>query len=306
MNTMSAMNQDRQPLVLETPQMARAWSREVRRSGRTLALVPTMGALHAGHRFLLQEARSSADVVVASIFVNPAQFGAGEDFAQYPRPLEADLDACAAEGADAVYVPAAGSLYAGDHSTWVVEDSLADVLEGRRRPGHFRGVLTVVLKLFSAVEPDVAVFGQKDAQQALLIRRMVRDLDLAVAIHVAATVRDSDGLALSSRNAYLDAQHRRQAPVLWQALCACRKALEEGEDDPARVRAAGLGVLDAAAGLDLDYLEAVDLDTLSTPLRQGRPVLVAGAIRLGKTRLIDNIIYPPDALRAPTDGVSAS
>lgn len=281
------------------PAAMRAWSRAARQAGRKVVFVPTMGALHDGHLALLRAAARLGDAVVASIFVNPAQFGPGEDFDRYPRPLAADLEACAAAGAHAVFVPPAGSLYAADHSTWVVEESLALPLEGECRPGHFRGMLTVVLKLLHIVEPDTAVFGQKDAQQALLIRRMVRDLDLPVQLAIEPTVREPDGLALSSRNAGLEAEERRRAPVLARALHASRARLAAGETDLSAARAAGLALLDAAAAaggtssLAVDYFEVVDLDTLRSPARPGAPLLIAGAIRLGRTRLIDNLIHNP-------------
>jgi pantoate--beta-alanine ligase len=265
-----------------------------------------MGALHAGHRALLQAARSAADAVVASIFVNPAQFGEGEDLAGYPRDLGVDLAVCAEEGVDAVYVPTPLAVYSADHSTWVHEDALASGLEGASRPGHFQGVLTVVLKLFNTVEPDLAIFGQKDIQQALLIRRMVRDLHLPVEIQVAPTVRDEDGLALSSRNRRLSTEDRRRAPALWQALSACRERLEAGESRLEQIRAAGLAILEAVPGLTVDYLQVVDLETLAPPRQIGRPLVVAGAVRLGGTRLIDNIVCPPGALAGPSTGTSTS
>jgi pantoate--beta-alanine ligase len=294
------------PLVYETPLAIRAWSRDLRCGQKTLALVPTMGALHRGHRELLKAARQAADAVVASIFVNPAQFGPGEDLASYPRTLEADLAACADEGVDAVYAPTGPAVYAADHSTWVREDVLAAGLEGAIRPGHFQGVLTVVLKLFNTVEPDLAIFGQKDIQQALLIRRMARDLLLPVEIQVAPTVRDADGLALSSRNRYLSPEDRGRAPALWQALSACGDLLESGESRMEVVLAAGMEILDAVPGLTVDYLQVVDMETLAEPPQVGRPLVVAGAVRLGKTRLIDNILSPPGALAGSSSGVNAS
>jgi len=296
----------RRPLVYETPLAIRAWSRAFRCGQKTLALVPTMGALHAGHRALFQAARQAADAVVASIFVNPSQFGPGEDLSSYPRTLDADLAACAEEGVDAVFAPTGLAVYAADHSTWVCEDALASGLEGAIRPGHFQGVLTVVLKLFNTVEPDVALFGQKDIQQALLIRRMARDLLLPVDIHVAPTVRETDGLALSSRNRYLSVEHRRQAPALWKALSACRELLESGERNMKRVEAAGMEILDSVPGLKVDYLQVVDMETLEEPRNMGRPLVVAGAVRLGTTRLIDNIVCPPGALAGSSSGVNAS
>lgn len=290
------------------PGAMRAWSRAARRAGRTVAFVPTMGALHDGHLSLLRAAARRGDAVVASVFVNPTQFGPGEDFDRYPRTEAADLAACAAAGVHAVFLPPPGSLYAADHSTWVVEESLALPLEGERRPGHFRGVLTIVLKLFHVVEPDVALFGQKDAQQALLIRRMARDLDLPVDIDIEPTVREPDGLALSSRNAGLDAGERRRAPILSRALQAAGMRLAAGGSDTRAARAAGRALLDAEAAvgepgsLSVDYFEIVDLDTLRAPTRTDVPLLIAGAVRLGRTRLIDNLIHhpPPRPAEGPT------
>jgi len=293
------------PLVYETPVAIHAWSRELRGKGRRVALVPTMGALHEGHRSLLRVARQAADAVIASIFVNPAQFGPGEDYSRYPRALDADLDMCAQEGVDAVYAPSPQSVYAADHSTWLVEEALAKPMEGASRAGHFRGVLTVVLKLFHTLEPDLAIFGQKDAQQALLIRRMVRDLDLPIEIRVAPTIREGDGLALSSRNRFLEGEERRQAPALYRALTACCEQWQAGEQDAGKIRAAGLAVLESYPALSVDYLEIVDLETLTLPLRHGHPVLMAGAVQAGGTRLIDNIIYPPGALAGITQGATS-
>jgi pantoate--beta-alanine ligase len=291
------------PLVYETPLAIRAWSRDLRNAGKTLALVPTMGALHDGHRALLKAARNAADAVVASIFVNPSQFGSTEDLQNYPRSLDQDLAACAQEGVDAVYAPTSLAVYAGDHSTWVQEENLAAGLEGEGRPGHFRGVLTVVLKLFNTVEPDLAIFGQKDFQQAALIQRMVRDLHLPVEIQVEPTVREEDGLALSSRNRRLSAEDRCRAPALWQALSACRERLAAGETRLEAVEAAGRAILAAVPGLTVEYLQIVDRETLAPPQQVGRPLVVAGAVQLGTTRLIDNIICPPGALDGSSSGV---
>ncbi|MFQ5669383.1 MAG: pantoate--beta-alanine ligase [Acidobacteriota bacterium] len=284
--------------VFETPEGVRRWSRAVRRQGRRLAFVPTMGCLHRGHVSLL---RAAADVgaVAASVFVNPAQFGPGPDWKKYPRRLTTDIETCAALGVEAVYAPRENVVYAANHSTWVVEDDLARPLEGACRPGHFRGVLTVVLKLLHLFEPDVVFFGQKDAQQALLIRRMIRDLDLPVKLRILPTVREPDGLALSSRNTSLDPGQRRRATALWKALAACQSLLAAGEKEASRVRQSGLEILQAAKGVQLDYLEVVHLETLERVERVDGPVLVAGAIRIGSTRLIDNVVYPSGALVNP-------
>jgi pantoate--beta-alanine ligase len=292
--------------VLTTAEAMRAWSRRVRAAGERLALVPTMGALHAGHRSLFKAAAGAADRVVASVFVNPAQFGEQADLDRYPRQLETDLAICAADGVAAVYAPDLTAVYAPDHSTWVVEEALAEPLEGASRPGHFRGVLTIVLKLFTAAEPDLAVFGQKDLQQALLIRRMVRDLGLPVEIRVAPTVRDADGVALSSRNTFLTPDQREQARSLSRALHAGLESLAAGETDPTTVREAGLRILKSTRGPAVDYLELVDLETLRRPDRVQGPVALAGAVRIGEIRLIDNAIYPPGALAGLSAGAPGS
>jgi len=256
-----------------------------------VALVPTMGCLHAGHAALIEAARKRCDRVVVSIFVNPVQFGPGEDFDRYPRTPEADLACCRAHGADAVFRPETAAMYHADASVYVDEDRLSRGLCGRSRPGHFRGVLTVVVKLFNIVEPDVAVFGQKDGQQAAVIARMVRDLDFPVALHVEPTVRESDGLALSSRNRYLSMAERRQAATLNRALEAARRRIEDGE-----TRAAVIlwGLRDAlstgAPDAELDYAEAVDAETLEPLDTLTGRVCVALAVRIGRTRLIDNVI----------------
>ncbi len=274
----------------------------LKRAGKRISFVPTMGYLHEGHLSLLRAARERGDVLVLSIFVNPAQFGPGEDYQRYPRTLEADLALCARAGVQAAYVPRAGEVYATDHSTWVEEGALALPMEGEARPGHFRGVLTVVLKLLHAAEPDLAFFGQKDIQQALLIRRMVRDLDLPVEVRVVPTVRESDGLALSSRNAYLTPRQRAAAPYLARALSVCARLLAAGETDPAVVRHAGLKMLAGVEDLAVEYLEVAALDSLQAPPAVEGPVVVAAAVRLGTTRLIDNVIHPDAALAALARG----
>jgi pantoate--beta-alanine ligase len=288
---------------LTTADAMRAWSRRVRAAGARLALVPTMGALHAGHRSLFAAAAGAADLVAASIFVNPTQFGEQADLDRYPRQLETDLEICVADGVAAVYAPELETVYAPDHSTWVVEDALSEPMEGSSRPGHFRGMLTMVLKLFHAAEPDVAIFGQKDLQQALLIRRMVRDLGVPVEIRVAPTVRDTDGVALSSRNAFLSPHQRGRARSLPRAIHACLERLAAGETDPGRVLGAGRKILDSTPEVTVDYLELVDLDSLREPDRVTGPVAVVAAIRVGEVRLIDNDIYPPGALAGLTTGV---
>jgi len=281
--------------LLRAKSALRAALAEPRREGRTIGLVPTMGYLHDGHLSLLRAARGECDVVVMSLFVNPTQFGPGEDLDRYPRDEERDLRLADEAGADLVYAPPVEEVYPHDFSTAVeVGGSLTSVLDGdaaRRGPSHFRGVTTVVAKLFNAVQPDVAYFGQKDAQQAAVIRRMVRDLDFPVNVEVLPTVREPDGLAMSSRNAYLDPEDRERAVALSRALRAAEEGARAGS------LAAGLDAahreLDAA-GIEPEYLEARDPE-LMEPVAElnGRPVLVAVAARVGGARLIDNVLIRP-------------
>jgi len=257
-------------------------------AGRRVGFVPTMGYLHEGHLSLVREARARADVVVVSIFVNPTQFGPNEDLARYPRDLERDVAMLSKEGVDLVFAPEANEIYPAGARTFVEVEGLSDRLEGASRPGHFRGVATVVTKLFEIVRPEVAVFGQKDAQQALVIRRMVRDLMIDVEVVVAPTKRDEDGVALSSRNVYLSADEQRAAGAIPRALAAARRALAQGERDPERIVAAARAVLDAEPLLRLDYLALVDAETLDRLERARGEMLLAVAVFAGKTRLIDN------------------
>ena len=254
-----------------------------------MALVPTMGALHAGHVSLLRAARQESDYVVVSIFVNPIQFGPAEDLERYPRPLDDDLTVCTREGADLVFAPEAVTIYPPGYRTYVEVSELADKLCGPARPGHFRGVATVVFKLFQIVRPDVAYFGQKDAQQARIIQQMVRDLDLGVKLRICPIVREPDGLAQSSRNGYLDPDQRRQAVVLYQALEEVRGLITAGERDANRLRQTLAARIRSAPGAALDYAEIVDADTLR-PLGVVRgDILIAVAVKFGDTRLIDNL-----------------
>ena len=268
---------------------------EARRSGLVVGLVPTMGALHAGHLRLIEEARAASGLVVVSIFVNPTQFGPGEDFRRYPRTLETDLDLCARGGAAVVFAPEVGEIYPrGPLSTFVEVPDLSGLLEGASRPGHFRGVATVVLKLFSIVGPDLAFFGRKDYQQLQVIRRMVDDLDVPVEIRAIATVREADGLAMSSRNRYLDADQRRAAIVLSRALEAARLAVEAGERDAGRVRQILRRAIESEPLASLDYAEVVDARTLEplVGLGPGVDAVALVAARVGPVRLIDNALLP--------------
>ncbi len=270
--------------------------RKVRRTRRawagTVGLVPTMGALHEGHLSLVRRARAENDHVVASLFVNPAQFGPSEDFTRYPRPRERDLALFSGEGVDLVFAPEVDDLYPPGFATWVVPGPAGDHLEGARRPGHFRGVLTVVSKLFHAVEPDRAYFGQKDAQQAVLIRRMAADLDLAVEIAVCPIVREEDGLARSSRNAYLTPEERRAAPVLHRALGAAASAHAAGERDAAALRRIVRDVLASEPLAALDYVSVADPVSLAERASVEGRALLSLVVRFGATRLLDNVVLP--------------
>ena len=278
--------------VLRTAKEMRAWSRAKKIAGRKVGFVPTMGALHEGHQSLLAKAGEVSDDVVVSIYVNPTQFGPNEDYAKYPRTWEADLEKAAKEGAKAIFAPQDG-FYPKDYRTQVVVPGWNAVLEGEIRPGHFDGVTSVVAKLFHCVEPDVAVFGQKDAQQALLIRRMVRDLDFGLDLVVAPTVREPDGLAMSSRNRYLSVADRKRALVISRALWASVAVWESGERDPRRILSAGERELSEDAPDSVDYFTLLDPDTLAA-LERGpnlvKPAILVAAARYGTTRLIDNAV----------------
>jgi pantoate--beta-alanine ligase len=277
-----------------------------RRAGLKVGFVPTMGALHAGHASLIRSARAQTDFVVVSIFVNPTQFGPNEDLTRYPRPLEADLALSTACGADLVFVPTVATVYPPDFRTCVEVMGLQDILEGASRPGHFRGVATVVLKLFNLVQPDVAWFGQKDAQQLQIIRQMVRDLDVPVEIRAGQTVREPDGLALSSRNQYLNPAQRQAATALAQALQAAADLYAGGERDGEKLQAAMVSIVRATPGAALDYAAVVDDQTLEPMTTLRGPALLALAVRFGSTRLIDNLRLGADGGAGGADnGASA-
>ncbi len=278
--------------ICETIEDMRAACRAARHGGRRLGFVPTMGALHEGHLSLIRAARVACDVVAASIFVNPTQFGPNEDLARYPRDFERDLDLLAKEGVELLFAPSVEEMYPAGAVTWVTVEGLSSKLDGRSRPGHFRGVTTVVAKLFHIVEPDAAFFGEKDAAQLAIIRRMVRDLKFPVEIVGGATVRQADGLAMSSRNAYLDSAQRQQALVLHRALMRVKKLWESGERDAAKLLAAGHGEIAAEKSVRLDYFEIVDPDDLDPVENLARGALVAVAAFVGTTRLLDNILLP--------------
>jgi pantoate--beta-alanine ligase len=262
--------------------------------GLKVGFVPTMGALHEGHFSLVRLARTRADLVVVSIFVNPLQFGPSEDFNQYPRTLEADCARLKDEGVEIVFAPSAAEMYPAGATTVVYVEGLSEKLDGRSRPGHFRGVSTVVAKLFHIVQPSHAVFGQKDAAQVAVLRRMVRDLNMNVELIVAPIVRESDGLALSSRNAYLTAEQRRQALVLHRALGQVEALANSGERRASKLRSSALAVLASEPAAQLDYFEIIDPETLETLEDTRRGALAAVAATFGSTRLIDNLLLAAD------------
>jgi pantoate--beta-alanine ligase len=268
----------------------RAASRAARRTGLRLGLVPTMGALHEGHLSLIRAAKASCQVVAASIFVNPTQFGPNEDLAKYPRPLERDRELLENEGVDLLFAPPVDEMYPNGTLTWVTVEDLSDKLDGRSRPGHFRGVTTIVTKLFHAVEPDAAFFGQKDSAQAAIIRRMVRDLNFPVEIVICPIVREPDGLAMSSRNIYLDLQQRKQALVLQRSLMQVKQMDGAGEYNAARLIVAAKEVFVTEPAVRLDYFEIVDPDSLDPVNDVSKGALVVVAAFVGTTRLIDNIL----------------
>lgn len=266
----------------------RAWSRAERARGRRIGFVPTMGSLHAGHLQLIDRARGRTDRVVVSSFVNPLQFGPNEDFARYPRDPDHDRELVRAQGVDCLFEPTAAGLYPAPPIVRVAPGPMGDVLEGAARPGHFAGVLTVVAKLFHLVEPDVAVFGRKDFQQVILVRQMADDLNFGVEIDIAPTVRELDGLALSSRNTYLSTDERRAALAVSRALRAVEQAWRGGEADPAVLARRGSEVL-RAPGVTLEYLTLIGADLAPVARADARTVVVVAA-RVGTTRLIDNVV----------------
>ena len=262
----------------------------LRAAGRRIGLVPTMGFLHAGHLSLVRLARARSDAVILSLFVNPTQFGPREDLGSYPRDFARDAALCREADVDILFAPEAAEMYAPDASVYVTEEHLAAGLCGAARPGHFRGVCTVVAKLFNLCLPHVAVFGAKDAQQLRVIRRMTRDLNFPVEIVAGPTVREADGLALSSRNSYLSADERRQAPVLRRALDEAERLYRAGTRDAAALRNALQGIIAQAPAARIDYIAVVDDETLAPVQTLTKPALVALAVYIGTTRLIDNTV----------------
>lgn len=280
--------------IIRSPGEMYEFSSRAHRSGKKIGFVPTMGCLHDGHIALIRKSRQLADLTVVSIFVNPTQFGPGEDFARYPRVFRRDCLLCAHAGVDAIFHPSVRDIYLTDHTTNVEETSLSESLCGASRPGHFRGVATVVAKLFNIVAPDFAVFGQKDAQQARIVKRMVRDLNFQVRIVTVPTVREPDGLAMSSRNVYLSRTERQRAVCLHQSLRLAKRLVAEGITDTSVItRRMRQLISKGSPQVRIDYIEAVDAESLKRVGKVVKPILVALAVKIGSTRLIDNIVLRP-------------
>jgi pantoate--beta-alanine ligase len=269
------------------------YARQARAESRIIGLVPTMGALHAGHLSLIERARRQCSPVIASIFVNPKQFGPKEDFSKYPRTFESDSEKLERAGVDALFAPEPAEIYPERFATYVNVEGLSDKLEGRSRPGHFRGVTTVVMKLLEIVQPNLAYFGRKDAQQSRLITQMARDLNLDTEIVVCPPVREPDGLALSSRNVYLNAEERQAATVLYRSLEAAKSELASGVRDALQLQAVLQRTLGAERHARVDYREIVDAETFEPVVRVSKPCYVLLAVFIGKTRLIDNLYIEP-------------
>ncbi|MDD5327140.1 MAG: pantoate--beta-alanine ligase [Phycisphaerae bacterium] len=276
--------------VAKTIESVRRLVKAARGKGKKIGFVPTMGALHIGHISLIKKAKLKTDFVVISIFVNPTQFGPGEDFEKYPRPLKADLEICKKAGVDVVFAPTAKQMYPRENITWVNVEKLTEQLFGRSRPGHFRGVTTVCAKLFNIVAPDLAFFGQKDAQQAIVIKRMVADLNMPLKIVVCPTVRQPDGLAVSSRNQYLAAQQKKDAALIYKSLQKCRQMIKDGISNSKTIISRMRKVLQQAPSIKIEYISLVDAETLRELDKITGKVLTAVVVKIGSTRLIDNIL----------------
>ena len=278
--------------IIVSPDEMSEYSRFIQKQGKSVALVPTMGALHEGHLSLCAVAKQRVECAVMSIFVNPTQFGPQEDFSKYPRPFDVDCAKAKSAGCDIVFAPAKDAMYPQGYATYVTVESITDRLCGKSRPGHFRGVTTVVLKLFNIVNPQVAIFGQKDAQQVLVIKRMVKDLNHPVQIEVAPIIRESDGLAMSSRNVYLTPDERVEAPVIFRSLSHAVKLCKEGVRESSVLRSEIKNMITASKYISIEYAEIVDTDNLSSPEHVPSPALIAIACRTSQsgTRLIDNVV----------------
>ena len=276
--------------VVETIEAVRQQVSAARKNGKKIGLVPTMGAFHQGHISLIERAVKDCDFVVVTIFVNPTQFGPGEDFQKYPRNLDADLEMCRKTGVDLVFVPSTGQIYPSENLTWVNVEKLTEPLCGQFRPEHFRGVTTICAKLFNIVQADIAFFGQKDAQQAIVIKRMVADLNMPLKIVLCPTIRDADGLALSSRNEYLSEQQRKDATLIYKSLQKCEKMIEAGVTDSKEIITQMRGILTQAPSIKIEYVSIVDAETLQSLDHITGQILAAVAVKIGPARLIDNIL----------------
>jgi len=276
--------------IAKTIESVRALVKDARSHGKKIGLVPTMGALHIGHISLIEAAVKKCDFVVLSIFVNPTQFGSGEDFGKYPRPIDADLEICKKYGVDVVFLPDVQEMYPTENLTWVNVEKITGLLCGRSRPTHFRGVTTVCAKLFDIVAPDFAFFGRKDAQQAIVVKRMVTDLNMPLEIIVCPTIRELDGLAISSRNQYLNPQQRKDATCIYKSLRKCREMIDAGVSDTQKIITAMREILTQASSVDIEYIAIVDPETLQNIDRIAGRVLAAVAVKIGSARLIDNIL----------------
>ncbi|HUJ18971.1 MAG TPA: pantoate--beta-alanine ligase [Nitrospirota bacterium] len=269
-----------------------ALAESFRRDGKRIGFVPTMGFLHEGHLSLMRKARQECDVAAASIFVNPTQFGPNEDLDRYPRDIEGDRRKCESAGVDLLFMPEAKAMYPAQPTVFVVVEGVSEILEGAIRPGHFKGVATVVSKLFNIVKPHRAYFGQKDFQQCVVIKRMVRELNLGVEVAALPTVREADGLAMSSRNSYLTPEERRAATVLYRALTSARDLYLAGAGEPEKLKNKARAVLQTEPGVTIDYVEIADPETLASLAEARGTMVMLLAARLGRTRLIDNLLIP--------------
>lgn len=276
--------------IAKTIASVRELVKAARSQGQKVGLVPTMGALHIGHIALIERAVKECDYVVVSIFVNPTQFCPGEDLEKYPRPLETDLEICEKVGVDLVFTPTTEQMYGTESLTWVTVEKLTEPLCGRFRPGHFRGVTTVCAKLFNIVQPDIAYFGQKDGQQSIVIKKMVADLNMPLEVVVCPTVREPDGLAVSSRNQYLTAQQKKDATLIYKSLQKCKKLVEDGTTDTKSIIAQMREILKQAPSIKIEYVSILDAEALGEIESVDRQVIAAVAVRIGQARLIDNIL----------------
>ena len=276
--------------ITKTIEEIRGMVKAARSKGKKIGLVPTMGALHVGHISLFEAAAKNCDFVVVSIFVNPIQFGPGEDFEKYPRPMEADLKICREAGVDVVFAPEPEQMYPAENITWVNVEKLTEPLCGRSRPGHFRGVTTVCAKLFNIIAPDAAYFGQKDAQQAIVIKRMAADLNMPLEIVICPTVREPNGLAVSSRNQYLTEQQKKDAAHIYKSLQTCRRLIDAGTTETRQIIAEMQKILQQIPSGQIEYVSIVDAETLDSIEKIEGKILAAVAVKLGPARLIDNII----------------